>query len=100
MNEITREMIKNGFENGIISIENDYGGCISICCKIGILAFYFQLTDFSDEELNIDEYKKKYSLDEIVENIYQTICDEKTARENGIYSDEWNYYKEELSNEN
>ena len=38
---ITKEMIKKGFENGIISIENDYAGCMGICCKIGDNAFYF-----------------------------------------------------------
>ena len=38
---ITREMIKKGFENGIISIEDDYAGCMGICCKIGENAFYF-----------------------------------------------------------
>ena len=32
---ITREMIKKGFKNGIISIEDDYAGCMGICCKIG-----------------------------------------------------------------
>lgn len=37
---ITREMIKKGFENGIISIEDDYAGCMGICCKIGDNAFY------------------------------------------------------------
>lgn len=38
---ITRKMIKKGFENGIISIENDYAGCMGICCKIWDNAFYF-----------------------------------------------------------
>ena len=38
---ITRDMIKNGFENGTISIEEEYSGCLGICCKIGEMAFYF-----------------------------------------------------------
>ena len=37
---ITRKMIKKGFENEIISIEDDYAGCMGICCKIGDNAFY------------------------------------------------------------
>lgn len=36
---ITREMIKNGFKTGRISIEEEYGGCMGICCKIGDMAF-------------------------------------------------------------
>ena len=38
---ITKEMIKKGFEQNIISIENECYGCINICCKIGDNAFYF-----------------------------------------------------------
>lgn len=37
---ITREMIRNGFESGTVSIEEEYAGCIGICCKIGDNAFY------------------------------------------------------------
>lgn len=40
---ITRKMIKKGFENEIISIEDDYAGCMGICCKIGDNAFYFRV---------------------------------------------------------
>lgn len=36
---ITREMISNGFKNKVISIEDDYAGCLGICCKIGDIAF-------------------------------------------------------------
>lgn len=32
---ITREMIRNGFESGTVSIEEEYAGCIGICCRIG-----------------------------------------------------------------
>lgn len=38
---ITRDMIKNGFENGTISIEEECFGCLGICCKIGDNAFTF-----------------------------------------------------------
>ena len=38
---ITREMIQNGFDNGSISIEDEFGGCISLCCRIADNAFYF-----------------------------------------------------------
>lgn len=51
---ITREIIKNGFANGIISIENNYAGCLGICCKIGDNAFYFM--DSEDNNLTKEEY--------------------------------------------
>ena len=53
---ITREMIERGFENGIISIEDDYAGCLDICCKIGEMAFYF----LGSEDVNLTK-EIKYS---------------------------------------
>lgn len=38
---ITKEVIRNGFENGTISIEEEYAGCTGTCCRIGDNAFYF-----------------------------------------------------------
>ncbi len=38
---ITKKTIKNGFEKGVISIEDDYAGCLGACCRIGDNAFYF-----------------------------------------------------------
>ena len=32
---ITKEMIRNGFKENLISLENEYGGCIGLCCRIG-----------------------------------------------------------------
>ncbi len=53
---ITRDMIKNGFENGTISIEEKYSECIGICCKIGEMAFYF--LGLEDENITKEEYWK------------------------------------------
>lgn len=58
---ITRDMIKNGFENGTISIEEKYSGCVGICCKIGEMAFYF--LGLEDENITKEEYWKSYTLD-------------------------------------
>ena len=53
---ITRELVENGFETGIISIEEEYGGCLGICCKIGDNAFYFVGSE--DVNLTKEEYWK------------------------------------------
>ena len=59
---ITKEMIKKGFKNGIISIEDGCIGCMGICCKIGDNAFYF----FGSEDDNItkEDYWKSHTLEE------------------------------------
>lgn len=51
---ITREMIRNGFESGTVSIEEEYAGCIGICCRIGDNAFYF----LGSEDLIIRRQKR------------------------------------------
>ena len=66
---ITREMIQNGFDNGSISIEDEFGGCISLCCRIADNAFYF--AGMEDGDL--------------------------TAEENGLDSTELDYYESVLS---
>lgn len=50
---ITKEAIKNGFEKGVISIEDDYAGCLGACCRIGDNAFYF--IDAEDAYLTKEE---------------------------------------------
>ena len=70
---ITREMIKKGFENGIISIEDDYAGCMGICCKIGENAFYF--ADSKDVDLAKEKYWGKYTLDMTIDMIFNMLKD-------------------------
>ena len=70
---ITKEKIKNGFKNHIISIESEFGGCISLCCRIGEYAFYF--LGFDDEGLTCDTYWKTYTLENTVEMIYKILKD-------------------------
>lgn len=82
---ITKEMIEKGFKNNLISLEDEFGGCTSLCCRIGDNAFYF--AGYADSELIVDEYKKQYTTSEIIDFIYDILKDKETAKENGL--DEW-----------
>ena len=55
--------IKNGFEKGVISIEDDYAGCLGACCRIGDNAFYF--IDAEDAYLTKEEYWNMFELNEM-----------------------------------
>lgn len=92
---ITREMIENGFKTGKISIEEEYGGCMGICCKIGDSAFYF--IGEEDDSLTKEEYWNSYTLDMTINIIYDVLKNEKSAEENGL--DEWElgYYESILA---
>lgn len=91
---ITRDMIKNGFENGIISIEDDYTGCIGICCKIGEMAFYFLGSE--DENITKEEYWKSYTLDMTINMIFDILKDSESAERNGLDDWEIGYYESVL----
>ena len=88
---ITRNMIKNGLENGIISIEEEYGGCIGICCKIGDSAFYFVGSE--DNGLTKEEYWKAHTLDMTIDMIFNILKDPKSAEESGLDDWEIDYYE-------
>lgn len=92
---ITRDIIKNGFENGIISIEDDYTGCIGICCRIGDNAFYFLGSE--DDGLTKEEYWKLYTLDMTIDMIFNILKDVKSAEENGLDETELDYYTSVLA---
>jgi len=88
---ITKEMIRKGFERNIISIENEFGGCINICCKIGDNAFYF--VGMEDENLTVEEYWKSYTMDMTIDMLYEILKDVKSAEDSGLDEGEWKYYK-------
>ena len=92
---ITREMIKNGFENNLISIEDEYNGCISLCCRIGDEAFYF--VGMEDSDLSTDEYWQSYTLEMTIDMLYDILKDIESAEENGLDEWEWYYYRDELT---
>lgn len=90
---ITREMIRYGFDNGTISIEDRFepAGCVSLCCRIGDGAFYF--AGMEDENLTSEEYLESYTMDEIIDMLYDILKDVKSANENGLDSSELEYYE-------
>lgn len=91
-NIITREMIKNGFNTGKISITENFSGCIGVCCKIGDNAFYFvgYLHD-------LNEYWKSYTLEETIDMIFNILKDKESAEKNGLDNMELYYYEAILS---
>lgn len=91
---ITKEMIKNGFDNGSISIEDSFEGCISLCCRISDNAFYF--AGMVDELLTAEEYLNWYTMDEIIDILYNILKDAESAEEYGLGIEEWEYYKSVL----
>ena len=92
---ITKEMIKRGLETNVISIVNEWCGCINICCKIGDYAFYF--IGMEDENLTVDEYWKSYTLDMTVDMLYEILKDIKSAESNGLDDGEYEYYEAVLN---
>ena len=88
---ITKEMIRKGFERNIISIENEYLGCINICCRIGNNAFYF--VGMEDEDLTVEEYWKSYTMDMTIDMLYEILKDVESAEDNGLDKGEWEYYR-------
>ena len=93
---ITKDMIKKGFESNLISIEDEFGGCINICCRIGDNAFYF--IEAEDGNLTIEEYWKAYTLDMTIDILYKILKDVVSAEANGLDDGEWEYYRAVLYN--
>jgi len=91
---ITREMIKKGFESGTVSIEEEYAGCIGICCRIGDNAFYFLGSE--DNDLTKEEYWESYTLDMTIDMIFNILKDVESAEEHGLDDLEIGYYESVL----
>ena len=88
---ITREMIQNGFRKGYMSIENAFEGCISLCCRIGDNAFYF--AGMEDSDLTAKEYLESYTMEEVIDTLYNILKDIESAEENGLDCMELEYYE-------
>ena len=88
---ITKEMIKKGFEANIISIENKFADCISLCCRIGGNAFYF--IGMEDEDLTVEEYWKSYTMDMTINMLYQILKNVRAAEDSGLGEGEYEYYQ-------
>lgn len=95
---ITKEMIKNGFEAGTVSIEDEYACCSGICCRIGDNAFYFIGSIFDEDvDLTKEEYWKSYTLDMTIDMIYNILKNVESAEEHGIDCTELDYYQSVLA---
>lgn len=88
---MTKEMIKKGIQEGTISFEDSYGGCIELCCRIGENAFYFASPDVC--YLSKDQFLAKYSMSEIVDMLFAVLENEQSAERYGINVDEFSYYE-------
>ena len=88
--EITKKMIECGFKEGILSIEDEYGGCISLCCRIKDEAFYFAGQEHEDDTAS--EFMSEFSQEEIVDMLYNVLRYAENGKANGLDLSEWYYY--------
>lgn len=89
---ITKKMLRMGFVRGIVSIENSYGPCSDVCCRIGKHAFYF----FDNEdELTAKELTGPYMFEKTLDMIANILKSEKRAEKYGIgvMADEYEYFE-------
>lgn len=89
MDEISKEMILDGLQNDVIHICKDPFGDF-IAAWIGDFWFYFA---GEDDELTVEEYLEKYSLEDISQKIHSTINDEPIKGDTEEDSSEWLYYR-------
>lgn len=92
---ITKEKIIRGLEKGLISLEDEFGGCIGLCCRIGDMAFYF--AELEDSYLSVAEYQQCYTLNQTVDRLYDILKDVISAEMYGIDGEELEYYASVLN---
>ena len=90
MAEITKNMVADGYKQGLIRLATlEYAA--GIVCVIGDNWFYFDGTDENLAEiLTVEEYKKYVSEENIIEYIYDTL--EMFSGETDMFGDEYLYY--------
>ena len=88
-------MIRNGFQNSLISVEDEFGGCDGLCCRIGSNAFYF--TGEASSYWTAKEYWKSYTLDMTINILYNILKSVEAAEENGLDCMEYDYYESILN---
>ncbi len=88
---VTRDMIENGFKTGTVSVEEEFGGCLGICCRIGDNAFYFAGSEA--EVLTEKEYWKTFSMNDTIDMLYNILKTAESAEDHGIYEGEYDYYR-------
>jgi len=88
---ITRDMVASGYKHGLIRLTTDtefYKNEIGVVCAIGDYWFYFGGEEA--ESLSVAEYKKNFSQDTIVDQIYDTLKD--FLKDLDCFGDEYLYY--------
>lgn len=85
MNTITKDMIKRGYEQGLIKLVTDPNMESGVVCQIWDNWFYFGGT--TAEEMTVEEYKKAIPEDTIISEIYETLEEFKTE-----FTDEYMLY--------
>lgn len=89
---ITKKILRIGFVKGAISIENSYGPCNDVCCRIGNHAFYF----FDNEEsLTAEELTSPYMFEKTLDLLTKLLKNEESAIAHGIsvIADEYKYFE-------
>lgn len=84
---ITKEMLKKGYEKGIVRLVKCPNEDDEVVCQIGENWFYFG--GFSAEGETPENYVKNVPLDDIISEIFDAIDDFKNQPET---QDEYNYY--------
>lgn len=88
--EITKEEIMRGLQEGLIEIfNNNADGCIS--ARLGGYWFYFAGSE--DEYLQADVFLERYSYDVIADMIHDTLNDKQIKGSDEVPSAEWQFYK-------
>lgn len=85
-NTITKEMVRKGFESGLIKLISNSSDGTDTVCKIGDYWFYF---DNVAEYMTPKEYADYIPLEQIVNNIYDVL---KEFRSDDFFLDEYLYY--------
>lgn len=89
---ISKEMIKQGIEQGVIKFIVDPNMDSGIVCRIGEGWFYFDRAtaeEMNPVEMSPEEYLKKVPVNYIVNEIYDALKDNSS----GIFEDERKYYE-------
>lgn len=90
---ISKEVIADAIEKGIIDINNDDEyGCMGLHCRIGDNGFYFG-GNANIADMTMDEFNKAFSIDEIVDMLYECLGSENAAVASGLDECEYELYR-------
>lgn len=79
---LTKKDVRDALKTGVISLGENVNGCSGIYCKIGYIGNNIFCLDNSTKTL--DDFKGKYSDDDVVDMIYERIKSPEVAKCYGI----------------